>query len=176
MSTAYKVREGFRVPKNDAKVIGQRLEYLGRGDFQSVTAAEFLRDARQKDSPTHQLFAKKGLWDDRKAAEQARLEYARYLMRAVEIEVVLEKSDRPPKPMKAVVVTLQPHPVDQEKNRRAYAPVVELMKNDDQRDQILQEAKREMRSWVRRYEAYSWLSEHVEKVIIILTELEKVEF
>lgn len=84
-NTVFRVRKGFQLNRGDADVVGARLLDLERQLGRLVQAEDVFQDAQNPASPLHRLYQARGLWDDAAAARHARLDYARYLLRAVEI-------------------------------------------------------------------------------------------
>lgn len=87
----FKLRAGYRLKAADAERIAKRLLELEMQLGRSVEPADVLADARSTQSPLHEIYAAQDLWDDRAAAERARLEYARYLLQAIEFVRVDEQ-------------------------------------------------------------------------------------
>jgi hypothetical protein len=91
----YRIRDGFAV-KGDPVVIGRHLEQIRDADG-ALAPEAVLRDAEREESPLHPCFE----WDDTEAARRYRLEQARYLIRAIEVEYETRGPDQ------ATVVAVQ---------------------------------------------------------------------
>lgn len=100
-----------------------------------LTAEAVVEAARPKSSPLHDAFE----WSDSKAAREYRLEQARCLIRSIEICVTHGKSE---------VVTRAWAFLP---SKQSYAPMVEAMGSDVTRDEILGEAKKELRVFRVKY-------------------------
>jgi len=92
--------------------------------------------ARSRSSPLHKTLE----WDDARAGHQFRLIQARTVIRAVVI--VPERKDSPPV---RAFVNLHVDRQDQ------YVPAVIARENPFLRKQVVDKAKRELASWLRRY-------------------------
>lgn len=131
----FRVKDGARVRKEVAERIAPvmaRLAAEGRG-----TAEELLREARSKRSPIHDCFE----WDDTKAANEYRLEQARYYWRAITIEVETKDGGEP-------VRAFHPVFIDGQKRFTGIGTIVE---NVDLREQLLESAKRDLRAFAAKY-------------------------
>ena len=98
-SVIYGWKVGSRVSL-DAQATGAHLYKLLKSEHQ-LTAAIVLRDAKKARSPLHDHFE----WDDGEAAQQYRLNQARYVLRSV---VVLRDNGEKPKPRPSIRPT-EPH-------------------------------------------------------------------
>lgn len=133
MST-YTFVEGARL-KGDAQAAGETLEHLRTNHGGLLTAELVVEQARQQSSPLHGYFE----WDDTEAAHQYRLEQARHLIRHI---VVREAETAAPR--KAYVQV-------QVKDVRAYTDTVEALQDEGLRLYVLNQAKRDLESFARRY-------------------------
>lgn len=153
---AYNFIDGTVLPKHtDAQVIGERLNYLskkgGFGGIHRLAPAVVVEDARTPQSPLHQVFADKGLWDDARAAEQARLQFAGYLVRHVHVEII---SNGERKSTRAFVSI-----TNKESKRKFYVPFAEAFSDEDMRAQLLASARAEYLSFKHKYEHLKELAE-----------------
>jgi len=133
----YKWRSGSRV-KADAQVIGEELERL-RDKHVGLTSEVVLTEASKKRSVLHPLFD----WNDKSAAEQYRLVYARYLIRSV--EVIVEEFT-PPRPVRAFVF------VKNSKLGPRFEGIHRVMNDEDMRAQTLTRALADLRIWQKKYQ------------------------
>lgn len=107
-----------------------RLVEEGRG-----TAAELVREASSPKSPAHKHFE----WDDEKAAHRYRVDQARHYIRS--IEVVVESIDS--EPLRAWwPVTRTGH----------YQRVDRVVEDEDLLKALIEQARRDLVVWSRRYE------------------------
>jgi hypothetical protein len=79
-------------------------------------------------------------WDDQEAAHQYRLEQARYIIRAIEIDE--EESGE---------VITRPLFVSIDENEESYTEVRTVLTDEQQRDAWLKQALRELNSWRAKY-------------------------
>jgi hypothetical protein len=90
----YRVRVGF-VCRGDIQTIGERIAELQRRNADErypeghVTHEELIEEGHSEDSPLHKEFT----WDDAKAANERRLQQARYLLNSYSWEVVVEANE-----------------------------------------------------------------------------------
>lgn len=120
----------------------RRLTKEGGGVLNPVAVVE---SARDESSPLHDRFT----WDDSEAAHQYRLEEARRLIR-VHVELLTPESDPSP-----VWVSLKS---DQESGG-GYRPLVRVLSNAEQREELLAQAKDDMRRFAAKYRMLKELAE-----------------
>lgn len=127
-------------------------------EYGSITPELVLEHAKPKDSPLHAFFQ----WDNTKAAEQYRLVQARQLIRRIKVEYITEET-------KTVTVRayhcVMPETDDEQTGRGVYVPVEAAM--SDYRSQLLDQCKRDMDAFKRKYAALK----EVSKVIDAMDEL-----
>jgi hypothetical protein len=142
-----RARPGARINNAQAAVIAPKLFELEQRDGH-LTPEAVLEDARSPRSPLHQFFE----WDDSKAAEQHRLATARTLTRAVAYRVkVLEGDAAKYTPM---FVRLR----EGEDEKPVYVPLTRAMASPSLRDQMLDNARRDLETWIRRYRTLTALA------------------
>jgi len=124
--------------KVDPQDAGERFEAI-RAKHGHLTPALVLDDARRKTSPLHKAFE----WDNKSAAEGFRLQQASYLLRSIEVVVVMEKR-KPAQPIRAFLNVKQD-------GQKGYQPVAKVMSDEDLRYQILMQAHNEVVDWRRRF-------------------------
>ncbi len=144
----YRVMPGAHINKEKAAKYGRHLSKLARTH---ELTPEFVRDeARDPKSPLHDFFE----WDDKKAAEQYRIERARYLLRSIAIQIVGPKGE--------VLETRAFHnvvvPIDSEEQEiRVYRPSELVFSDDGMKSQVVDHALQELIGWQDRYERYGEL-------------------
>lgn len=141
---------GANLNKQDAIVIGTRLQEIER-ESGSVTAKNVLADARDPSSPLHGYFE----WDDRKAANAARLDRARYLIRSVRI-VVQSDGQKEPVKVRAFVHVAEPVRGTPEPG---YVGTVKALTDVEHRREVVGRALTELGDWSKRYKHLSELGE-----------------
>jgi len=135
----YRFRDGFHV-NGDAQQVGEALEKLRNRHHGRLTAGQVVAAASRKRSPLHRYFE----WDDTAAARKYRLSQATYLIRAV--VVAATDGEREFEPVRAFVCISAA-----DERPKAFTHVCEAMADADLRHEVLARAKRELRSWRKRY-------------------------
>lgn len=140
MRSKYLLAKGYRLKGVPASVAGAFLEELRKAKGGSLIPQDIVEAARPKASPIHRAFE----WNDSEAAEQYRLEQARYLIQAIVVKIVGYEDK---KPVRAFVSLIQ-------NDERSYTSTVHAMSDADLRKQVLDTALAEIESWRDRYRAY----------------------
>lgn len=84
----YEVRKGFRgIRSKEADKLAREFLGLEKKLDRPPTAEDIVEAARKGRSTFWQVFERAGLWDDRRAAEVARLTFARYILRAITVHL-----------------------------------------------------------------------------------------
>lgn len=133
----YRARKGSSLSNADAELVGAYLEELG----QELTPEVLVSKARNKKSPIHKFFN----WDDKSAAQQHRLAQARRLIRSVEIVVEVDHEARRVPMYHSLVVSRESAP------SRRYVHFDSIVKDDDSRRAVLDQALNELVTWQKRY-------------------------
>jgi len=146
---AYNFSAGAVLPRGtDPQVVGNRLDYLckksGLGRLSELSPKLVVEDARSLQSPLHKVFEAKGLWDDKRAAEQARLEFAGYLVRHIYVEVIAHSGER--RIQRAFVSV----PSKQDKGR-VYTPFATAISDEEWREYMLESAKSDFTTFKNKY-------------------------
>lgn len=134
-----------RIPV-DAQVAGEHLEKLRIRNNGQLTPDQILSDAQKQDSPIHSAFE----WDDTEAARQHRLSQARFLVRMIEVRYVEQPRDSAPT-RAFVSVKRDGHP--------SYTSTAHAMTDAELREQVLQRAFEELKTWRQRYKDYKELAD-----------------
>lgn len=130
---------GFRVKGITAPALHRHIEQLEAQNGHKATAEEMLDSARPSTSPIHHLFE----WDDKKAAEEHRLDKARYLLRAVLVEYYIEATKK--------TVTVRAHVFSPKK--KAYFSIKTVLNDTEMRAELVRQALEELRAWQKTYRA-----------------------
>lgn len=141
----YKIKSGARLPVS-AQIAGEecaRLESEGR-----LTPRNLVDENRPEDAPLHKCFE----WNDSVAAEKWRETQAVYIIRSVEVTV-----EQSTEPTRAFVVT-----VSDEKHE--YQSIGHVLRMADSREYLLEQAKRDLLSFRRKYQTLHELSEIFEAI------------
>lgn len=118
--------------------VGERIEQIRTINAGSVTPELLVDDARAEDSPLHSCFE----WDDGRAAEKFRLDQARLVLRSIVVSVTEDRR----LPVRAFVAIER-----NDDEGKVYTSVQEALGTDALREQLLNNALREVQSWRRRY-------------------------
>lgn len=140
----FRAAAGSRFTHRDAALIGKRLQKLGGSD--GVTAKEVVQDARPVGSPLHRYFE----WNNTKAAAAYRETQAREMLRCV--IVVEDDKDEGTRGFHAVVV----------EGERRYVPQTIVFNTPSLREQVIEEARQEVRAWQNRYKRYKFMASAVD--------------
>lgn len=136
----YRWKTGARSPVS-AQVVGEVCEELeSKGQ---LTPQKLVDVSRPEDAPLHDAFE----WDDSVAAEKYRENQGRYLIRSIE---VVYKSDETTR----AFVTLQRTASDHE-----YHSIDAVLKNSNDTEQLLAQAKRELDAFKRKYAQLNQLAD-----------------
>lgn len=149
----YEWRNGFQSQKVDATKVAQILEKLPE-----VTPAAVLESARSQKSPMHKLFT----WEDTDAAHKWRLHQARQVIGALQVTYI----EGPVEPVKYMHATVRAS-----KGDTRYNTVDEILSKRDTRNQLLNEALRELSSFRRKY---AMLSELANLIPFVDAEIENI--
>lgn len=141
-------KQGSRC-KGSAEATYKRLEKVRKWSGGVLSAGATLEDARKPSSPLHKQFQ----WDDSIAAEEYRMDQARYLIRS--IEVVYEAAPNVPA-QRVYVSTTQPE-TRGEQERKVFRTVEETLKDPVARDELLGNAIRDALTFRKKYHMLSEL-------------------
>lgn len=144
--------------------IRQELELIRASSGGILRAEDVVEFARNKRTALHGEFE----WDDSEAAQQFRLEQARRVIRLVVTVVPKVGSDRPVQ----MYVSLTS---DRAKPGGGYRPFVDVMSDEDRRDELLRQALGEFKRVRSKYEALRELRpifKAIDKVEVQTTTLE----
>lgn len=143
----YRLKPGGPWKRSRAQVYGEYLEKLAMANKKELKPEIIVRAARSEDSPIHECFE----WDDSKAAEKYRLEQARKLVNHLEIKIEFKKGERFQKAWFSITTN--------GRNQRAYNHMNVVFTEKPKRDQVIQQALREIKDWQKRYESYQELAQ-----------------
>lgn len=116
----------------NAKEIGEELRKLG-----NFTPKEIVDAARDPRSVLHKYFE----WNDSIAAERFRLQQARHLVVAIQVE---DSSGDPYRAFESVVIA----------DQRVYVPIEEISKSPELIDQVLNHILKELLYWRAKHKRY----------------------
>lgn len=133
----------FYISKEKTQIVGTALAEIERKG--ELTPNAVLQSAKNKGSPLHNFFE----WNDGIAADSYRLQQAAWLIRTV--KVTISTPDKNPVSVRAFVRV-----VDDEETH--YVPIDKALKNDDWKEQLLEDARRELQSFKNKYSILSELT------------------
>jgi len=129
----YKAKRGL--PGNiSAQIVGDQIELL-RKKSGTVTPNMLVAKAKAKSSPIHNCFT----WDDKKAGKLRRLDEARYLLRMVTITIETEEEP--------IITRAFVHVSDDSE----YTTIRKVLSSKELREQLLQQALLDFRSFRQKY-------------------------
>ena len=147
----YQAAKGAMFGNKKAQIYGEYLETMMQGDL-GVTPEEVVKDAKRKKSPLHDAFT----WDDSVAANLHRLQQARQLINHIEIVIASEGDGEPI--VRQAAVSIAHVGEDGEESRRSYVATIRVGANENMRQQVLDQARREIIHWKVRYSQYKELA------------------
>lgn len=148
----YQWREGARVANLDAQVIGERLSQIEIRHGE-LTPEAVVRDAKSKRSPLHSYFE----WDDVTAAVEFRKQQARHLIGCI---VVAPENEKRESQVRAFVSVSRG-------GKKSYANVATALSDAELREQVLENARREILAWGERYRQYSEFAPIIEAIDLV---------
>lgn len=136
-------RPGISYPV-PAQTAGEHLEDLASRDGH-LTAETVLDDSRPEDAVLHPCFE----WDDATAAEKWRRKEATDLMGNLVTVKVMECEDRDPKEMTIRAFSN----LSGYREPGIFKLTTEAMKNNEDREKIIENARRELQAFIKKYKA-----------------------
>ncbi len=129
------------------QVICDELHLIAKASNNHLTPEIVLKNAEKTDSPLHDYFE----WDDTEAAAKYRYIQAAMLIRSVKVSVETHPQDQPKIIRAFVSVASKPELTDSTESVNSYVPLQVALESDDYRNQMLENAFRELRSFQRKY-------------------------
>lgn len=124
-------------PAVPAQVAGEEMERIRVHNNGRLTQEDIVEAAKPKTAPLHPAFE----WNDKKAAEQWRLEQASYMIRHIAV-AVSGSADRAP--IRAFVNVTR----DED---RSYTSIAHAMSDGELRHQVIAAAWKELEDWRKRH-------------------------
>ena len=152
----YSYRRGFSF-KVPAQIVGETLEELAQNG--ELTSLSFLDASRPEESPTHNLFE----WYDSIAAERYRLQQATVAINSIEVQIINEATATV-MPQAAFVNVISKAP----SRSGSFAPIEIALSNENMRSTLLLNALNELKSFRRKYNQLSELTD-------VFLEIKKIE-
>jgi len=146
----YSFRDGFgwRV---DPETAGKHLDGLAQQRGGDLTPEIVVNDAADPDSPIHRCFD----WDNDKAGDKWRLHQARQLIGSIIVEVTVKDTEH----VRAFININYPDSKD-----RHYVNIIDAASDEHKMKLIIDDARKQMRSWSQRFKIYQQLREVALKV------------
>lgn len=138
--TQYLWNEGARFGGVDAQRVGERIEQLQDERGGRIRPEEIVQDAESSDSPLHRCFE----WNDAKAAQAFRVDQARLILRSL----VIKSGPKVPMASRAFVAVMTGADKASEKS---YVAIGDALEDPVLREQVLDSARRELRSLRAKY-------------------------
>ena len=146
LTVRYSAVKGSGLRNKDAQIIGEEIRHLG----DNATCYAIVARARPKRSPLHPYFE----WDDAKAAQTYRLAQAEKLARSIVVKISQNGEQIPIRAFHAVhVQRSNGGPV----NLKSYVTFESVLDDPERTEQVLEEARRGLQSWVQKYRIYKEL-------------------
>lgn len=162
----FKAKNGSRINDTQAQYYGERLyKLMKEKNKKDIAPEDVVEDAKNEDTPYHDYFE----WDDSKAARKHRLKQARDIMRSI-VKIKTVKSQEKPVKVRAF------HCVkNEDTGENGYSPEETVFKKPKLSEQVILRALKEAKSWNRRYNIYTELSEISQAIEKKLKEHPKIE-
>ncbi|RLG20654.1 hypothetical protein DRN72_04825 [Methanosarcinales archaeon] len=153
-SRTYKARPGSRITDKQAQIYGECLEKIAE-EKGVITPPDVVEEAKSETSPLHDYFE----WDNEVAGEKYRLHQARNLINSIIVVVETPDETIEERAFFNVKIEKEAHEQAEETEiKQAYVPVSVVVREKPYRDQILEQALREINYWKRKYENLTELS------------------
>lgn len=143
----------MNIRKNTTDLCAE-LERIAKANNGQITPVNVLKNARSKSSPLHGYFT----WDDGDAAEKYRLMEAGFLIRRVKVNVEMHDQDKPVSVRAFVNVSSNVRDDEGKSDAGVYVPLHVALKVDDYRQQMIDNAARELASFRTKYSIIKELS------------------
>lgn len=147
MQIVWKPGSQFKV---DVEVAYREVERIRAKNGGNATAETVLEAAKSKRNPLHEEFE----WDNETAAHEYRLTQARSLLRSIQII----RDDTPSQTPQRVYEVVTIRNTEEDKPKKVYQTVDEIMADPDARAELLSRALRELVAWQKRYRALQELA------------------
>ena len=146
----YKARPGVRYSQEHAQNIGEGLAEIG--EQQGKLTPSLVLDAVGKHDGhrLHRYFE----WNDQKAARGYRMNQARQLIRATEIEVTIETPEGKVTRDIPTYIGVRVSSTGRKLKQVEYHTVETVIHNNNYRDDVVDRAKKDAKDWLQRYLRY----------------------
>ena len=141
----------YEIDKRKKSKVNLEIDAIIKRNDGKITQDLIVKEANKKNTALHENFEKRGLFDSQKAMKFAQLTYARILMRQYSVWVSVE--NREPVKVRALVSLTADR-----KGEGGYRPIVNVMSENAMRRELLEDAKRELDAFKRKYAILSELA------------------
>lgn len=143
--TEYAYRAGARIQKKglSAQTVGESLEGIRTSHGGRLTPRQVVDESAPKSALLHPLFE----WDNKKAADEYRLDQARHVIRSVTVKY-REHDEGGPKTIRAFVNV-------KDDDDQHYTSTLHAMSDDELRAKVIRKAWNDLTAWRARYEELS---------------------
>ena len=145
----YKATKGAPFTQEKAQIYGECLDDIAKEKNGTVKPNDVVEEGRKKNSPLHDYFD----WNDGSAGEKYRLYQARQLINHITVVVKYEDKEQEQKAFFSVNET----PNEKETNK-TYVMMERVLSEPELREQVLNQALKEIEYWQRKYVEYTELS------------------
>lgn len=165
-SRTFKARKGSRITDKQAQIYGECLEKIAEKKG-VITPPDVVEEAKSKTSPLHDHFE----WDNEAAAEKYRLHQARHLINSIIVVVETPEETIEERAFFNVRIKRETEEPEEAEIEQAYVPVSVVLKEKPLRDQILDQALREIDHWEKRYNNIRELSPIFDAVDLVFEQV-----
>ena len=153
----YFAAQGSHFSDKDAQVIGPILNKLANEN--KSTSNDIVLEAKKKRSPIHSFFE----WDNDIAANEYRLEQARLMARSIVVKIQTADGEKDIRAFHPIQVVRD--------NKKSYLSIEIIKSNPEYAEQVIVEAKRQLRTWKDRYNIYRETLNELEPVFEVLDKI-----
>lgn len=157
----YAWRKGSHSPRGWAVIFGERVDLLQEQLGHAPSSAEVLEDARDENSPLHQMFN----WENEDAAEKFRKIQASVLLSSLVVRVEIMQGSKSQEIEMPVRVSVRGGEKGASKGREH---IRDVLSNRELRDRMLEGAANELISLQRRYSYLTELSRVFHEVDLVV--------
>ena len=153
----YFAAQGSHFSNKDANVIGPVLDKLANEN--KSTRQDIVDEAKKKKSLIHNYFE----WDNEKAANNYRLDQAGLMARSIVVRIKTNAGDKDIRAFHPIQVTKD--------NNKSYLTIDIIKSNPEYAEQVIYNAKRQLRIWKDRYNIYRETLNELEPVFEVLDKI-----
>lgn len=156
----YKAKAGSRLTQDQAQVVGEAVDHIRQAKG-GCKAEDLLEEAEHNPrSPLHGMFE----WNDSEAARKYRIDQARYFIRSIEVEIIINRIPVRTRAFEIMTTELQ---------GPTYQPIEIVMANKAAAGEAVQNARKELHQALKKLETLSHLAGFDELFTEVLETLER---